>query len=315
MQKAALLLFALLTVPVPLCAQPTDTANCAWIDRERLGPFTVASDSFYVEVDTSIFKRSQAMSNRSAIGLQIKDAWGKTHHRISLMPLPECGRAPAGFDRWFEIDRMFVLQTSDGEALVVDYGGYPSASPGGAYRLLFAKRDGKLRPLSKSLTVYGDFGKLLPGSREGTQRLHRGDVMPFHEWTGYYSVTVPVKIRLSSSGPLRLPPFTPSGAHESGLVPLQTEFYARHYWGDNVGGPVALYPTLTSMTPSEVTVRPASRVKLGRAYAVPRLSSGARGVTHIGADVERLEVTINGKTGFVEVDDETFKTLGITRAE
>ena len=175
---SALLFYALLATPLALYGQSASTANCAWIDRERLGPFVVEADSFFVDVDTGVFSRSQAKSNRSAIGFQIKDVQGKTHYRISLMPLPECGRDPAGFEEAFAVHAPFVLQTSKGEALVVDYAAYPSAPLSGEYRLLFATQDGKLQPLSKPLTVEGEFEALLPGRREGTQRLHKGDVIP-----------------------------------------------------------------------------------------------------------------------------------------
>ena len=314
---AAILLFCTwLALPATLRAQHVNNDPCVQLKTTRSGPFVVERDTFFVDVDRAVFiVNTITYTDRSDIAFRIVDNQGRMHHGETFLPAPTCEPGPKGFDVEFAVGDPFVLETAEGEALVLDFDVHPSAPLSGRSRYFLANVGGTLRPLSKPLTIYGEFEELLPGSREGARRLHEGDLMLFREWTGYHSVIVPVRLRLEEGTdvPFELPPFAPAAAQESDLVALETKFYERDYWGDHQGGMIKLYLGATGNASKEVLVSPDSDVAFGHAYATPRLYEHAA-VIYVGADVRRVEVNVDGETGFIEGDHETLDALGISIA-
>jgi hypothetical protein len=89
-----------------------------------------------------------------------------------------------------------LLRGSNGAGLLIESGCLPSAPlAGGPWQIVSVVR-GKLVPFGKPLVTEGKWGEFVPGAvnRSGSMTQILPDVLSLRVWTGYFFVSVPVRI-------------------------------------------------------------------------------------------------------------------------
>jgi hypothetical protein len=174
----------------------------------------------------------------------------------------------------------------------------PSAPSYGGDCRYFALRGRRLVPVTPWCGVCGD---LLPGDR-----------VLAREWMSWFRVLVPVRIYFErEKGGMEAVPERDEG---SGLAVLDIEGVGsleRWYEEADTALLIRLYRGPVGDAGDSVTVTPASTVRFGRVYA-GGVWIGADGSSGVEVVIRRLEVTIDGRRGYVETRD--FPALGLRQA-
>jgi hypothetical protein len=89
-----------------------------------------------------------------------------------------------------------LLRGSNGTGLLIESGCLPSAPLSGGPWQIVGVVGGKLVPFGKPLVTVGKWGEFVPGVIKRTGNLTQIllDVLRFQVWTGYFFVSVPVRI-------------------------------------------------------------------------------------------------------------------------
>jgi hypothetical protein len=142
------------------------------------------------------------------------------------------------------------------------------------------------------------------GSRSGAKRLFEGETMKFGVWTGWFEVTVPVKVLEG----LRAVPLHRQLTFGLDAFPVVVERAPR-----DEETFVRLFRSPDDSTPRHVIVKRDSNVEFLWAYTKVTFDSG---LDETGISVEEmpwLEVRIDGKEGFIR-DAEDLMALGLRPA-
>jgi len=159
--------------------------------EERQGPFLLAGREFTVVLHYKRSPHGGGLGSRALVSLVIRDAAGTVHYKESFSYAVERGT----FTEMCSAT-VSLLRGSNGTGLLVDSGCLPSAPlAGGPWRILGVV-GGKLVPFGKPLVTGGELGEFVPGAiyRTGNQTLVLADVLRLRVWTGYFFVSVPVRI-------------------------------------------------------------------------------------------------------------------------
>jgi len=209
-----------------------------------------------------------------------------------------------------------LLEASDGTALMLEEYSVPSAPMSGASRELLTWKDGRIRSLSPTLTVYGEFLKLARGEKPNAVRLLPGNRMPISVWTGSFAVPVSLEIRLTAFAAGDPEPLRPDLQIEplSGLAILSiSDPVLRSPQFREETQQLMLYRSASGSAGQPVQVSRTSEIHYGPAYGRVRLDRDPKGrFVSIEVDIVRLRVTVDGKTGFVEQSD--FAAVGLSSA-
>ena len=159
--------------------------------EEMQGPFLIAGQDFTVVLHYKRSPRDGGLDSRALASLDIRDAAGAVQYRESFSYLVEGGTfsetCTAGIS---------LLRGSNGTGLLVESGCLPSAPLAGGPWQIFGVVQGKLMPFGKALVTEGEWGEFVPGAIKRTADITQilPDTFRLRVWTGYFFVSVPVRI-------------------------------------------------------------------------------------------------------------------------
>ena len=267
--------------------------------QKKLGPFTVDDKTFTVVCDAIKLIK---LNDESVESYTIVDENGAVHYTQKYT----VEIAEYGFTDGHDVTA-FVLESSRGTGLVIDHWFWPSAPGTGQERQAFVLRDGRLVPICKPFAVYGSIEPLAPGSSKDARRLLDGDIMVFHAHAYYFTVKIPVEIRLSGK----------AGEKPKGIIPRPAEITEEGYAGlETITHPgpiegaytISLYEAITNKSATAINVSGNSKVLFGPAYGTVQLKE-YEDVIYVEPEIFRLKVSIDGREGFVEEKD--YSALGL----
>ena len=158
---------------------------------ERQGPFRLDGQDFTVVLHYKRAPRDGGLGSRALVSLDIRDDAGTVQYQQSFSYTVEGGTfseiCSAGIK---------LLSGSNGTGLLIESGCLPSAPLTGGPWQIVGVVGGKLVPFGKPLVTEGEWGGFVPGAINRTANLTRvlPDVLRLRVWTGYFFVSVPVRI-------------------------------------------------------------------------------------------------------------------------
>ena len=159
--------------------------------EERQGPFSLTGRDFTVVLHYKRASRDGGLDSRALVSLDILDAAETVQYQESFPYEVEEGT----FSETCSAD-VRLLRGSNGTGLLIESGCLPSAPlAGGPWQIVGVVR-GKLVPFGKPLVTEGKWGEFVPGAinRAGSMTQILPDVLSLRVWTGYFFVSVPVRI-------------------------------------------------------------------------------------------------------------------------
>lgn len=157
----------------------------------RQGPFTLAGRNFTVVWRYKRLPGKSDHDSQALASLEIQNATGEVQYQESFPYAIQNG----GFPEACSAD-VRLLAGSTGTGLLIDSGCWPSApGSGGLWQIVGVVR-GKLMPFGKPLTTQGELGEFVPGAitHMGNLTHIRSDVLTIRVWTGYFFVSIPVRL-------------------------------------------------------------------------------------------------------------------------
>lgn len=241
---------------------------------------------------------------RSLVSYLLKDS-GNNRYYTKEFVLRE---APGGgFQDQFSIG-ISKIATPGREALLISHGFFPSAPGTGVDRQFFVWKQDRLVPLSGPFELSGSFGKLKRNSEAVETELSDTEIiMMTQHSTHHFYLDIPVIIDLDPASSQTYRTGFPVDS-ESGyeIIPVTAEIHPDFLGGEP--GQVRLYETAGGSKHTILEVRKDSEVKIGRAYGTTKIGQSEAGAW-VSFEVKRLQVTIDGKSGFVEERD--YQTIGL----
>ena len=159
--------------------------------EDRQGPFSLSGQDFTVVLHYKRSSRGGGMDSLALVSLDIRDAAGTVQYQESFSYAVEGG----AFSETCSAD-VRLLRGSNGIGLLIESGCLPSAPlTGGPWRIVGVV-GGNLVPFGKPLVTEGEWGEFVPGTVKRTGNLTQvlPDVFSLRVWTGYFFVTIPVRI-------------------------------------------------------------------------------------------------------------------------
>jgi len=159
--------------------------------EERQGPFSLAGQDFTVMLHYKSSPRGGGLDSRALVSLDIYDSVGAVQYQESFSYAVEGGTFSETCSAGVRL-----LRGSNGTGLLIESGCLPSAPlAGGPWRIVGVV-GGKLVPFGKPLVTEGKLGEFVPGAINRTGNLTQilPDVLNLQVWTGYFFVSVPVRI-------------------------------------------------------------------------------------------------------------------------
>lgn len=159
--------------------------------EERQGPFRLAGQDFTVVLHYKRASRDGGLGSRALVSLDIRDGTGAVQYQQSFSYSVEGGT----FSELCSAS-VNLLRGSNGTGLLIESGCLPSAPLFGGPWQIVGVVGGKLVPLGEPLVTEGELGKFVPGAINRTGNLTQvlPDVLRIRVWTGYFFVSVPVRI-------------------------------------------------------------------------------------------------------------------------
>lgn len=298
-----ILLFAVLLTTVNFTeAKAQETAPKV---QKEIVDSTLTIDGKTVIVEQSVLKLdNKAGFNRTLSSYAIKDWSGTT---LFVRDFPETEVTENGFGDEFHIGP-YTISTPGKEALVISHWYYPSAPGTGEDLQFFVWQKGKLVPLSKPFDIYGDYEEISRADAGSDITLSDSETILMLRHLEYYFYSkIPVVINLD---PAAAEPYRVALAKdkESGLniIPLMAE--RRPSFMDDQPAEVRLYKSAAGETFKSVRVDRESTIEIGPAYGHASARENERGAG-VSVQIKRLQVTIDGKIGYVEEKD--YQKLGL----
>jgi hypothetical protein len=270
----------------------------------RRGPFTLAGLTVTVVPRSKRLLRSADPDATALASLEIRAADGTLQHREVFPHAVEHGR----FSESCSVE-VHPLSGSTGAGLLLAAGCTPAAPLAGGPWQLFGAVNGRLVRLGKPLHAQGELGDFVPGGVTplGRARQIGPDVLRIRVWTGYFFVSVPVRIDWRA-GTLALGQRC-LGQTEHGLVEEGCELPVEDVHRvpqDRVQTFVRLFREPTERS------GPAVHVVVGRDSAVSVVAARARvdwneepeGITLSPADDVWVRVRIDGEEGWIHTEED-----------
>lgn len=159
--------------------------------EELQGPFHLAGRDFTVMLHYKSWHRDGGLGSRALVSLEIRDDAGAVQYQESFSY--EVERGSFSEECWAGVS---LLRGSNGTGLLIESGCLPSAPlAGGPWQIVGVVGD-RLVPFGKPLVTVGEWEEFVPGAikRTGGLTLVLPDMFRFRVWTGYFFVSVPVRI-------------------------------------------------------------------------------------------------------------------------
>lgn len=159
--------------------------------EEPHGPFTLAGRNFTVVLHYKRLPGKPSSDSQALASLEIRDAAGDVQHQESFPHAIEKG----AFLETCSAD-VRLLSGSNGQGLLIDSGCLPSAPLSGGPWQIVGVVGGKLVPFGKPLVTEGELGEFVPGAINHIGNLTQilPDMLKIRVWTGYFFVSVPVRV-------------------------------------------------------------------------------------------------------------------------
>jgi hypothetical protein len=159
--------------------------------EEHQGPFTLAGRNFTVVLHYKRLPGKTSPDSQALASLEIRDATGDVQHRESFPQAIDNG----AFAETCSAD-VRLLSGSNGKGLLIDSGCLPSAPLSGGPWQIVGVVGGKLVPFGKPLVAEGELGEFVPGAINHIGNLTQilPDTLKIRVWTGYFFVSVPVRV-------------------------------------------------------------------------------------------------------------------------
>ncbi len=159
--------------------------------QERRGPFSIAGQTFTVLLHYKRLPGKTGPDSQTLASLEIMDAAGAIQHQEGFPHAVEKGE----FSETCSVD-VQLLSGSNGKGLLIDSGCLPSAPLSGGPWEIFGVVRGKLVPFGKPLVAEGEMGEFIPGPINHIGNLTQilPDILKIRVWTGYFFVSVPVRV-------------------------------------------------------------------------------------------------------------------------
>jgi hypothetical protein len=157
----------------------------------REGPFSIAGQTFVVLLHYKQLADTASEESQTLASMEIANAAGEVQYREPFRYSVE-GKE---FSETCTADVEFLAGNS-GQGLLLDVGCLPSAPLSGGPWEIFGVVNGKFMPIGKPLVTEGEFGKFVPGAinRIGTATQILPDILQVRVWTGYFFVSIPVRV-------------------------------------------------------------------------------------------------------------------------
>lgn len=302
----------------PAAASGSEDGQIIRAER-RLGPFEVGERAFTVVLRLQKIEGAPDSFEETVESFSIVDDRGEEHISkafkvdagkgmfeetvgIGAFALESAGRKifrPEGDGL-----KAQVLDEGKTVGLLLYYGYLPSAPSSGLSCQVFTLEDGRMTPRFPPLTVYGNIHDLQKGRRTEARRLFEEDTMKFGVWTGWFEVTVPVKV-LDELRAVPLHRQLTFGLDAFSVVvervPQEEETFVR------------LYRSPEDPAPGHIVVNKESKVEFLWAYTNISFESGGEETVISVGEMPWLKVRVDGKEGFVK-DEEDLMALGLRPA-
>lgn len=172
------------------------TTSCSGTQKledieERQGPFTMTGQSFNVVLHYKCFPNKSGLDSRTLVSLDIQDATGEIQYRKSFPYAAEEGTFTDSCSAGVR-----PLRGNSGKGFLIEWGCSPTAPlAGGPWQIIGVVED-KLVPIGKPLVTEGEWDEFVPGTitRIGNLTQILPDMIKIRVWTGYFFVSVPVRI-------------------------------------------------------------------------------------------------------------------------
>jgi len=158
---------------------------------ERQGPFSLGGRDFTVVMHYKSSPRSGGLDSRTIVLLDIRDAAGAVCYQQSFPYAVEGGTFSETC-----LASVRLLRGSNGTGFLIESDCLPSAPlAGGPWQIVGVMGD-KLVPFGKPLVTEGKWGEFVSGAIQRTGSITQilPDVFNLQVWTGYFFVSVPVRI-------------------------------------------------------------------------------------------------------------------------
>lgn len=283
-------------------APPPVTGSALENVEERKGPFTIGGQPFTVHL---LIKRLPGRSDADSQALDtldIRDGAGRAVFHETFSHEVENGQ----FREWCGAG-VEPLTGSAGSGLLVTSECLPSAPSSGGPWEVFGVVRGTLMRFGKPVVASGTFGRFVPGAviARGAITETRSDTFTIRLWTGYFFVTVPIRIDwIGGSLALAQRCMTQSGRgfvddgcelppEEATLAPRDAQTFVRLFRESNEdSGP-----------PAHVVVNPASTVEVVGSKVRVRWNEQPDVVVLAAGDDVWVQVRIDGRTGWIHTED------------
>ena len=159
--------------------------------EDRQGPFYLDGQDFTVVRHYKRWPRGGGLDSRALVSLDILDAAGAIQYQESFPYAVEGGTFSETCSAGVRL-----LRGSNGTGLLIESMCLPSAPlAGGPWRIVGVV-GGKLVSFGKPLVTEGEWGEFVPGATNRTGNLTQilPDVLRLRVWTGYFFVSIPVRI-------------------------------------------------------------------------------------------------------------------------
>jgi hypothetical protein len=281
--------------------------------EEQQGPFTLLGQSLTVVLHYKCFPGKSGLDSRTLVSLDIRDSKGKVQHHESFPYTIEEG----AFSETC-VASARLLPGSNGTGLLIESGYLPSAPLTGGPWQVFGVVGGNLVRFGKPLVMEGELGEFVPGaiSRTGNLKQVLPDSLMVRIWTGYFFVSVPVRIDWRE-GKLALGQhcmyqtghgFAEEGcempAEEARIAPREQEmtFVRMFYDSNDRNGP-----------PAHVVVKMESKVEVVACKVLIIWEEGAEIVyLSTGEDVW-VKLRIDGQEGWIHTSED-LNAIGLFRS-
>jgi hypothetical protein len=299
--------------------------------EKKLGPFSIASQNYTVELRTrKVQEESAGEGGDTVVAMEIRDAAGAVQYQRVF---PYVQGTEDSFESWSV--SALPLTGTNGAGLLVSYDDYfepsaPEEEPSGWFQM-FGVLGGKLVPFGAPLEVQGGLlDEYVDGNTYKTARSMgaQTDEVDFKMWTGHCRIIFPIRVdwnkgKLAPAQDCAMSAGELSAGCQYKVVP-ETQLYTSgitfvRLWAN---------PNEKSGAPQNVVVKKDSKVDLLSALAAtkwvegnpaghantkgPVDDAGSLGVD-TGADLW-IKVRIDGKEGWMH-SEEDFHALGLPEDE
>jgi hypothetical protein len=158
---------------------------------ERQGPFSLGGRNFTVVMHYKGSPRGGGLDSRTIVSLDIRDAAEAVLYQQPFSYAVEGGTFSETCSA-----AVRLLRGSNGTGFLIESDCLPSTPLAGGPWQIVGIMGAKLVPFGKPLVTEGKWGEFVPGSVNRTGKLTQvlPDMLTLQVWTGYFFVSVPVRV-------------------------------------------------------------------------------------------------------------------------